>query len=425
MKKKAICIIFLIIGIGFLLFYQKSRLIDQLSSNLQKEHIEVAEIDSSLFPTQLVLSQVKIKQKEWHFFAEKIVINVSLLALFNGDIQIDQIMITNGHLPNTQWEGINLTLKTTALSIEHIPALFFRQNIANPLQIKMILTAQNEMGKFQVEGSIRLNEKHIQMTQIQGQWLFRHPLYNINEMIFTIRQGDISEKNGKYYIDFNDFIVNQSIFSQGRIWLDFQPHLINGRIDLFAQGNLDFNFLILQEKLTFSAHSITLEQWLALLKFPVIATGITQVNGDIQLFSLGAMKGNASFQINKGKIKNINLFSVINQQIPINFDLNYLQDIDTPFEEISADLHWDRKKIEWNNIQLKNRELQLLGDGNVQHAEKQCDFRVNIYPRENQYQSLTLPIHFFGDCDALQYKIDSMQDIRKQLKNFLKQRFSH
>ncbi|MEE6031467.1 hypothetical protein [Avibacterium paragallinarum] len=431
MKKKAIWLIALLcIGLCFL-FWQKSRLTAQLSERLAQQHIQVAKVESQLFPAQLSLHNVKFQQKARWFFFEKITFDVSLIALLSGNVQIQQIELEKGYGSDISWQEINLTVKTTALSWQDIFALssLWQTNevpiLAKPLAFRFLLDAKNSKVQLNLQGVVGIDRQYARFTQFSGLWKFWQPLYgDVENIAFQLEQGDINLKNSPYQIDFRHLIINQTPFSQGKILLEFQPHFINGKLTLAAQGDLDFQFYQQPERMQFSAQNIAIEKWLALFKLPVLATGQAQLKGEVALVDMQIEKGQASLQIANGKVKNVNLLAIVAQRLPINYDAEQLQNMDSPFEQLNAQLIWDQQKMQWQNLQLRDPYFQLAGEGTVEQASKQCDFLVNLNLREKKYQNFRLPLHFFGDCHSPQYKIESTQGLKKQLKDLFKQRFS-
>ncbi|MCW9716267.1 hypothetical protein [Avibacterium sp. 21-594] len=431
MKKKALWLIALLcVGLCFL-FWQKSRLTAQLSERLAQQHIQVAKVESQLFPAQLSLHNVKFQQKARWFFFEKITFDVSLIALLSGNVQIQQIELEKGYGSDISWQEINLTVKTTALSWQDIFALssLWQTNevpiLAKPLAFRFLLNAKNSKVQLNLQGVVGIDRQYARFTQFSGLWKFWQPLYgDVENIAFQLEQGDINLKNSPYQIDFRHLIINQTPFSQGKILLEFQPHFINGKLALAAQGNVDFQFEQQPDRVEFSAQNIAIEQWLALFKLPVLATGQAQLKGEVALVDMQIEKGQASLQIANGKVKNVNLLAIVAQRLPINYDAEQLQNMDSPFEQLNAQLIWDQQKMQWQNLQLRDPYFQLVGEGTVEQASQQCDFLVNLNLREKKYQNFRLPLHFFGDCHSPQYKIESTQGLKKQLKDLFKQRFS-
>ncbi|MFQ1022666.1 hypothetical protein ACIWO4_05050, partial [Avibacterium paragallinarum] len=206
------------------------------------------------------------------------------------------------------------------------------------------------------------------------------------------------------------------------ILIDFQPHLIKGKGDFLSQGSLDFEFSRTQPHLQVSAQNIALEQWLALFKLPALVIGKTKLNGEMYFSDLQIDKGRFNLEVMNGKMKNINLFSIITRHLPINYEQKNVQN-DSPFEQLTATLSWDKQKMQWQDLQLRDRYFQLTGQGIIEQNKQQCDFLVTLNLREKKYQNFRLPLHFFGDCHSPQYQMGSPKELKKQLKDLLKQHF--
>ncbi|MFU2089344.1 hypothetical protein [Avibacterium avium] len=435
MKKKAIWLIALLcMGLCFL-FWQKSRLTEQLSARLTQNGIEVVNVESQLFPAQLSLHNVKFQQKARWFFFEKIVLELNPTALLGGELKLNEIQLHNGNIANSQWQGLNVSLKPTALSWQDVAHLLNALpqnaplNLQKPVQMAFSAQATRAASQIQLQGNVRLSQNGLAFEQLAGQWQFERPLYgDVKTMALQLKQGHLrSEAQGetnRYQLDFTDLSINQIPFSQGKILLEFQPHFINGKLTLAAQGNVDFQFYQQPDRAQFSAQNIAIEQWLALFKLPVLAMGQAQLKGEVALVEQQIEKGQASLQIVNGKVKNVNLLAIVAQRLPINYDSTRLQNMDSPFELLTAQLIWDQQKMQWQNLQLRDPYFQLAGEGTVDQVSQQCDFLVNLNLREKKYQNFRLPLHFFGDCYSPQYKIESTQGLKKQLKDLFKQRFS-
>ncbi|MFZ7188103.1 hypothetical protein ACLSY8_09275 [Avibacterium avium] len=435
MKKKAIWLITLLcVGLCFL-FWQKSRLTDQLSARLTQNGIEVVNVESQLFPTQLSLHNVKFQQKARWFFFEKIVLEPNPTALLSGDLKLNEIQLHNGNIANSQWQGINISLKPTALSWQDIAYLLNALpqnaplNLQKPVQMAFSAQATRAASQIQLQGNVQLSHNGLAFEQLAGQWQFERPLYgDVKTMALQLKQGhlrsEVQGETNRYQLDFTDLSINQVPFSQGKIQLEFQPHFINGKLTLAPQGNVDFQFYQQPDRAQFSAQNIAVEQWLALFKLPVLAMGQAQLKGEVAFVDQQIEQGQASLQIANGKVKNVNLLAIVAQRLPINYDAEQLQNMDSPFELLTTQLIWDQQKMQWQNLQLRDPYFQLAGEGTVDQVNQQCDFLVNLNLREKKYQNFRLPLHFFGDCYSPQYKIESTQGLKKQLKDLFKQRFS-
>ncbi|MCW9717106.1 hypothetical protein [Avibacterium sp. 21-599] len=436
MKKKIIWLIALLcVGLCFL-FWQKSRLTAQLSAQLAQHHIQVAKVESQLFPTQLSLHQVKFQQKARWFFFEKIVLEFNPITLLSGQLTLNELQLHNGKMAGSQWQGLNVSLTPSALAWQDISHLFnalsqnASLNLTSPLQMAFSARATRNESQLHLQGNLQLSNNGLTFQQIAGLWQFEQPLYgDVNTVVLQLAQGNLhSETQNQtqhYQLDFTDLSINQIPFSQGKILLKFQPHFINGNLALLSQGNMNFQFNQESQRLQFSAQNIAIEQWLALLKLPVLATGQAQLKGEMELVAQKIKKGQASLQITNGKAKNVNLLAIVAQRLPINYDTERLQNMDSPFELLSTQLIWDQQTMQWQNLQLHDAYFQLAGEGTVDQVSQQCDFRVNLNLREKKYQQIQLPLHFFGDCYSPQYHIESTQGLKKQLKALLKQHFSH
>ncbi|MCW9711186.1 hypothetical protein L5B71_10125 [Avibacterium sp. 21-586] len=435
MKKKAIWLIALLcVGLCFL-FWQKSRLTALLSERLAQQHIQVAQVESQLFPAQLSLYNVKFQQKARWFFFEKIVLELNPIALFGGELKLNEIQLHNGNISNSQWQGLNFSLKPTALSWQDVVYLLNALpqnaplNLQKPVQMAFSAQATRAASQIQLQGNVQLSHNGLAFEQLAGQWQFDHPLYgDVDTMALQLKQGylrsEMQDETSHYQLDFTDLSINQIPFSQGKIQLEFQPHFINGKLALAPQGEIDFQFYQQSDRVQFSAQNIAIEQWLALFKLPVLATGRAQLKGQVALVKQQIEQGQASLQIINGKVKNVNLLAIVAQRLPINYDSARLQHMDSPFERLTTQLIWDQQKMQWQNLQLRDPYFQLVGEGTVDHVSQKCDFLVNINLREKKYQNFRLPLHFFGDCHSPQYKIESTQGLKKQLNDLFKQRLS-
>ncbi|KAA6208192.1 hypothetical protein [Avibacterium paragallinarum] len=433
MKKKALVLISILLAGLCFLFWQKSHLNTQLSTYLAENRIQVVEVESHLFPTQLSLHQVQFQQNGRWFFFEKIVLDVNMKTLLSGDIQLNEIQLYNGGLADSQWKILNLNLKPIELSWQYISHLFtalsqdIPLNLESPVQMAFSVNMQNLVSQMNVQGKFQLLNNGLRFNQLSGQWRFEHPIYgDMDKMVFRLKQGnlynEIQDYKHYYGVSFDDFFINEIPFQQGKILIDFQPHLIKGKGDFLSQGSLDFEFSRTQPHLQVSAQNIALEQWLALFKLPALVIGKTNLNGEMYFSDLQIDKGRFNLEVMNGKMKNINLFSIITRDLPINYEQQNVQN-DSPFEQLTATLSWDKQKMQWQDLQLRDRYFQLTGQGIIEQNKQQCDFLVTLNLREKKYQNFRLPLHFFGDCHSPQYQIGSPKELKKQLKDLLKQHF--
>lgn len=430
MKKKAMFFITLIcVVLCFLVWQQKSRLVDQLSTQLIKNQIQLANVHSQILPTpQLVLNQVQFNHKEQSIFFDKIVIKLSLFSLFKAKVQLTEIEFYNGHYPQENIHSLNLTLKPTALYLNDIYMLTqaFGKSRTFGLpkigKVELIATGETTHNQFHFQGNLALNDR-LYLSKFQGRWRFKYPVYdNMDGLEFMLQQGEVILGKSSYYFDLTELMINQAYLPKSKIQLNVFPTFFMGNVDLAYQGRMSFHFTNSNSQLQFLAQDIELEQWFRLLKLPVIAIGKAKVNGQFSFNQQQIEKGEMDLQVFDGKVKNVNLLAIVAQRLPINFDVENLQDIDSPFEQLTARLHWNPNKMEWENILLHDKYFQLSGRGS--QSNQQCDFRVNLSLREEKYQNFHLPLHFFGNCNSPQYRIESAAGLKQQLKELLKQRFS-
>ncbi|MCW9733343.1 hypothetical protein L5B97_07660 [Avibacterium sp. 20-15] len=433
MKKKAILIVALLICIGFcfLLWQQYARLSDKLLAHLEHNKIHIGKIENHIFPIQLSLYQIHSEQKQ-AFSIEKIVLDINFTALFGGNIEFNQIQISNGQFSSFSGQNINLTLKNTALSLQDISdlsPLWERNEIPNLSQSKsmeIIVLAKKEASDLKLQGKLQVEKGYLIFSALQGQWQFAQPLYaNVKAFTFSNTKARLSLEEERYLLSFNHLTVNNTLFSKGKIQLAFQPHFIYGQADLLSQGKFNFYFSQMPSHLEFIAQNVLFEQWLNVLQLPSVATGIAQLEGKLFFNQHSMTEGNLKAIVTNGKVKNLNLLAIIAQRFPINFDEQALQNMHTDFTQLKANLHWEPQQIQWKDLQLESGYFRLVGEGVMSPVNQQCDFLLNLGLQEKKYQSIKLPLHFFGNCTSPQYEIKSIDNWKNQLRNLLKQHFSH
>ncbi|MDG6894182.1 hypothetical protein [Volucribacter amazonae] len=387
--KKVIALFVGLVCIVITLFYIKvQNLKADLAEALQHQQIVVSSPNLSLqfFPLALVAENVKIQPPlltPWQVDIPRIELQIDFFSLLQNQIKVDQIHIINGKLFSSQHnasdpvENINLILKPTALFLTELFSSTINQ------------------GDFATQGRFIYKKQPYQFHLVRGKWFIKQP------------QGY------QFYAD--ELEINQATLE--KVAIQYLPSRIYFRSQ---QGNIDFYRQ--QKGYALVGENVDIYAFWATLDIRSILTGKGKLTGFLQFENARLPIGELSFEIYQGKINGINLFNLMAQYFPINYDEQQLarQQINTDFDIGRAYLVWDQQKLWVKDLAIQTSALQLTGLGEVGLLNGQCDFQAHLTLNQPKYSTLRLPIHFFGDCHSPQYKIEMDKELRNNLKQMLK-----
>ncbi|WP_439257941.1 hypothetical protein [Lonepinella sp. BR2271] len=440
MLKKISAVLFLIILASCALIYVQSEKIRQNFTALLAENaVQVENLHVNLFPRlTLRLDNVHYTlTNQQHIQAETITFWFNWQGLFTGDLQL-----SNLGMHQVEFVQPSSTIKSDIILVDLLLTLRGKQSVSTLLdQIKaqkgdfppVILSAmlKNHQGDqwiitsdWQLQGnSILLSYVNLELT------LQNKKILNTQHIDFLGENGEVhwSEKTG-YLFHFQQGKLNQ--IDLGHLLGNWQAGLapITPQFTLHGQrGDAQFR-LQLQSPTKTSPQTWQIQAEKVAIAPLLTSFGLTELvsgkaNVDIQLVSDNFIPrtGEFAFDVIDGKVKGLNLLTLISQYVPLNIDES-MKNIDTTFDFAHAKFHWLPDEIEVEQAKLAHQYFTLQSQGKVDLIHGRCDFLAHIAVRDPRYQSLSLPVHFFGNCQSPEYKVDIQRNFRDQLKNFIKEK---
>lgn len=134
-------------------------------------------------------------------------------------------------------------------------------------------------------------------------------------------------------------------------------------------------------------------------------------------------------RIDNARLNNLNLKQIIHQAATLsNKDVKADERYDqyTQVRKLSALVVLQKGTVRMNNITVDSDALNVNGSGTVGLANMQCDVSLNVKVLQGWQgkkdvvdilKTTTIPVHIYGPCNNLAYKVDVERIIRDQLKN--------
>lgn len=437
MCKKITCgIIFILVVIFSFIYVHKNHIEQKIIPLLHENNIEFNQLSFDILPTpKLQLEEVKLQLNTSKFHFKNIIISTSISSLLlNKKIQLEEIYLQQGEIKNPNFNEVDIVIKPTALYLKDLLGLIKKNSnmktINNDYLIELKATdQQNNRVKLKIYSTLqpdKIKMKSLDLTIETPQAVFNH----LNKLNLKAEKGAIiySKVNHNINVNFNSIQINHVNFNQieGNINKD---HLqINGDF-VIDKNNIKFNYTPINNiishqnsTLQITANYLDTDKWLSVLELPVILTGKSNLNADLLLKNNIIQQGNVNFNITMGNLKGLNILNIISQGLPINYPQDISQNLDSPFNQLTAKLDWNRESLNISQLLMSNTYFYLKGAGKIQLHNMQCLFKINLYSNDEKYQDITLPITFFDDCYYPKYKVEINKSLRKQIKNLLKEK---
>lgn len=133
-------------------------------------------------------------------------------------------------------------------------------------------------------------------------------------------------------------------------------------------------------------------------------------------------------QVNDARLNNLNLQQIIHQAAALSSrDINAEERYDqyTQLQTLSMVLQLQKGTAHLNNIDVDSKALVIKGNGTVKLTDMSCNMSLNTKLLQGWsgkkdvveiLQSTTIPVHIYGPCDHLSYKVDADKLFKDQLQ---------
>lgn len=442
-KKIALSVMVVVIAIFSMMYVQKDRLERQVTAGLHKHGIQFEKLDFQFFLSpKLTLEGVGFTLDQGRSFAfEQIDITLNPLYSLIGDVRLSAIALHQGRLTKPDWHAVDILIKPTALCLEDLPHVMnfiTTQEIApdalwsaDKWRYFVRLGAQDAFdNRIDLQTEVFFSGLETEFNRLELALNLHQPLYGDKKQFeFSLDQGIFStHQNGHHILILEDLSSNKETFRYINVDLNRQEDTLIGYLVNAEMANIRFKLAPGAEegvnRLEITGKAVALGKWLNMLKLPKVISGKGDVRAEIDFDRWHMRSGQAALEIADGEFNGLNLLNIIAQHLPINYDPEALQNANSQFKQLHADLRWDDAIMLIDHVRLVNRDIRLFGKGMVELDRMRCDITLNIGVTDEKYQDFTLPVRFFDNCYAPQYKIEMTQDIRHQIRELLRQKLA-
>lgn len=451
-KKLSVAVLVGIFALLAFLYGQKNKAETQLLTLLQKQGIKVNSLDFSFLPhPTLTANKVRylVPESSRLVAFEQVAMEFSGASLLLGDFKISNMRFNDGEIRSEPQSPpvlylLNFSLKPAALYLNRLEYLlhFFKTKEVlddgnNQWLYELNLTAKNRSNdNLHFATTFKLLTQGIALKDTNASVDLNELTYSDNKQ-FTLTADKIyltTQQSAVENYEFSAENLKLNNENLGRVqgeWLasgvNPQGYLVNltSSICNYCNSMIDVRSVNPQNSIIrFKTEFFPLETLLGILKLPVLLSGKSDVTAELYLSEEQPTVGDFNLNVLNGKLKGVNLLSLIGQYLPINYDEGKLKNLETGFIQYNAQFRWRGRNLHIDNMLLQTEDLILKGRGYADLQTMKCDAMVNIGVNDAQYKQLTLPIRFFDDCTSPQYKIEINKDFRHQLRNFIKDKFN-
>ncbi|MCK3658813.1 hypothetical protein A4G18_08840 [Pasteurellaceae bacterium Pebbles2] len=475
LKKIGTGLLFVILAFFAFIYVQKGKIEENITALLKEnaEHLQVKQVALHFFPTPAVELQdfaynvVENQLNQGQFRANFILAKLNLLPLLTGNVEFNGVEVVQGSLyykakdlapngqkhaqntPHFQHIQLNLSLKSSFSlhSLGDALAKFSTSPKAEKLslpEMSLSLSVQNAQNdQFDLQGVFHFVDsptsssasllRQLNFSQLQSQILLKNqPLFNTHKINLSAQNGRLSwVGNDRYQLELENISFNQLALNSMTLQVQESP-VLSATMQARQSDNAGISLSLRQQKESYMAgyhweiqgEQLSLADWLAAFNVPQMVSGKTNVK--VRLFSQDFLPrvGDFSFNIKDGKVSGINLLQLISQYAPINVDPASVNEkaIETSFDVAQAQFQWQPDLLKVTQAKMLHQYFVMEGQGVADLTQGTCDFRSQIALNNPNYRALALPVHFFGDCQSPEYKLEINRDFRQQLKDFIKEK---
>ncbi|MDH2926744.1 hypothetical protein FW755_01650 [Lonepinella koalarum] len=437
LKKISAVLLLLILVFSVFVYIQKGKMEQKLTALLSENAVQVDKIDIDFLPRISVkfINVDYVSDENQQLQAQSLQAELSFWGLLTGDIGLQSFVMQQGKIfysnslsPDMKDIHFLLTPKST-LSVQDLLDWLKSFNAGNMRLPTSELTfsaktAQND--QIELKTILAINFNGVQFSHLDGEVLLQNKrLFNQNKFILHAEQGFVTFMPNNYAITLIHPLFNQVKLNSIEITLETKNALsISIQLSHVANnGSLSVKLNEQQNQYIWQLNGkqLPLEDWLKAFNIAALVTG--RADAQIRLLSKEIMptSGEFYFDVMNGKIKGLNVLALISRYAPINFDES-TKNIDTSFDFAQTKFQWQPDVIQVDQAKVQHKYFILQSQGVVDLLQGRCDFQANIALNEQRYQSLALPVRFFGSCQSPEYKVEINRSFRDQLKNFIKEK---
>lgn len=434
------------IALAFFAFgvVQKGKIEENLTALLSNSGISVRHVSINLLPSPNVLldSVQYANQQKQEIKAQQIRFNLPWFNVLRGDLRLQRVMLLNGELLVNRkivLQKINAELGLDSLPLDAAAKWLSAYQHGSLLKWKhspsfeLSFSAQNaEQDEFMVNTKGRLYDKAIALAPSEFSVKFHQKrLFNSDKLELKTGKGNIDFNSGDSFsilidgVQVNKNLILSSIVSQFSKTTFWQGHL-----DLIRskQEKLNIQFSNYPQEdgyeIVLNGRNLNTKEWLDAFNIPALIIGNAHLNAHLWAENNVPVKGDVQAEIENGMINSLNLLELISQYVPLNYDEERIKSgtAGTTFDKVITDFTWTPERLLVRKTDIFHKHFIAHNDGVVGLKTGECDFHALLALNNPRYQSLKLPVHFFGDCQSPQYQVKFDRTFRHQLKGLLKEK---
>lgn len=394
MKKIAISLLIVLVAIFAFFHIQLQQVKTLLTEQLAQRDILVKSLDVSLLPQP----QVTIEQLNYHAISLKqLEGKLAFIPLLTGNPKLKEVSINQVKLNENPLNSAKVNMHFSDFPLKTFLGKSVRFSGTNLVSIELEKPIYGKTQKF----NFSFNKANIALHQDK-------------ESLIQIDKTTLNAQALGYIEIHADFSKPQKAL-MGYI----KPECTTNCLAV-----LKFNSLAQKSAVNFSGKNFPMERLLTLLSFPNTLTGTTDFTIQLAFDNSELTQGQFDFNARDGEILGMNLLDLATQYFPINYNDDLLQgnNMNTAYQHFTSQLSLENGLLRVNKFNLKTTALLGGGNGSIDLHNMQCDVNLNLSATNEKYKNLSLPIRFFGDCYAPQYKVEFTKDFRKQLKDLIKEK---
>ncbi|MGY4677327.1 hypothetical protein ACWIT3_06270 [Pasteurella sp. P03HT] len=401
-KKIALGFVALIVAIFVLLFWQISRVEQELTQRLHDNHITAHHISMALFP-QPVMTLTNVTwqdSKGRSILAEKVALHLDIESLFHQPANFQQLTFHDVNIrtaaPSESALHIIHGQITGEFLIQPTRITFKKANLSAEFGSPLLFATQQVQLSAQTGWFEQLSETdtHILLETV-----------NLNNEMLAKIEARLVERHNQQLLSLNvDYTEHQPSLQLDGTWQTEGPH---------------------QKSLVFEGKNIDVAKGQNILNLPHLFVGYTDIAGELTWSNHKVQGGKVKLAIPQGQVKGMDLIALSAKYLPINYDKAQLnsQQLTTSFQNLHAHVSWDNAQLHLQRLDFDIDKVNVSGEGHVNLADLQCDITLRVGLVDPKYHQFALPIHFFDHCDSPQYKIELNQRLRNKIKDLLKEKF--
>lgn len=433
--KKKIGIALISISLAFFVFayLQIGKLEKQVQSWLAENHVVLNAAKFSFFPQpELTLENPQGKFQQYPFEAQKVRLKFDWFSWQGKWFPLKEINLHQGAFFSAaagsspvQLNTANLILK--GISLEDLANLsaFLQGNPPNlNTEYDVQFSAETlQSDRLTLATKFSLHAHGVAFSRFNADLRLHQKWQHIDNLNIAFVKGNLSFHKAQYDFVADAIQINQQYlgYGEGKIRRPSKTQENLTALFRFGQETLNLQFSP-QQQWQLEGSQLEINRWLRVFQLPALLSG----NADMMAkLKLNPIQGEFQLNMDQGQLNGIDTLDLVSRYWPLNVDNADLaqKENSTQFQSLRAEIVWSPEELSLRKLHFSSPHFQVQVQGNMNTVAQQCDLTANIMPTKSKYANLALPVRLFGDCAALQYKVQIDRTFRQQLKQFIKEKW--